>query len=77
MELINHSFGFYGVTFFGIILIRYFLVAGGTYWFFYSTLRQSFLDKSLINDITCCVCMGFTHLGLMFIHIMGFTHLLE
>lgn len=26
----------YLVTFFGIILIRYFLVAGGTYWLFYS-----------------------------------------
>jgi sterol desaturase/sphingolipid hydroxylase (fatty acid hydroxylase superfamily) len=48
MELINHSFGFYGVTFFGIILIRYFLVAGGTYWLFYSNLYQSLPSPNLL-----------------------------
>ena len=48
MELINHSFGFYGVTFFGIILIRYFLVAGGTYWLFYSNLYQSLYSPNLL-----------------------------
>ena len=48
MELINHSFGFYGVTFFGIILIRYFLVAGGTYWLFYSNLYQSLSSPNLL-----------------------------
>jgi len=46
MELSDRSFGFYGFTFFGIILIRYFLVAGGTYWLFYRTLFPS-LAKSL------------------------------
>lgn len=44
MQLIHHSFGFYGIAFFGIILLRYFLVAGGTYLFFYSPLSQSFLS---------------------------------
>ncbi|PZO36178.1 MAG: sterol C5-desaturase [Pseudanabaena frigida] len=39
--MLDHSFGFYGIAFFGIILARYFLVAGGTYLFFYSPLRQS------------------------------------
>jgi hypothetical protein len=29
--MIDHSFGFDGIAFFGIILFRYFLVAGGTY----------------------------------------------
>lgn len=38
--MIDHSFGFYGIAFFGIILIRYFLVAGGTYLFLYSPLSQ-------------------------------------
>ena len=33
--MLNHSFGYYGVAFFGIILARYFLVAGGMYFFFY------------------------------------------
>jgi sterol desaturase/sphingolipid hydroxylase (fatty acid hydroxylase superfamily) len=31
----NRSFWFYGFAFFGIILLRYFLMAGATYWFFY------------------------------------------
>jgi sterol desaturase/sphingolipid hydroxylase (fatty acid hydroxylase superfamily) len=48
MELINHSFEFYGFAFFGIILIRYFLVAGGTYWFFYSALCQSLISPNLL-----------------------------
>ncbi len=39
--MINHSFGFYSIAFFGIILVRYFLVAGITYWFLYSPLRKS------------------------------------
>jgi len=47
MELKDHSFEFYNVAFFGIILFRYFLVAGVTYWFFYSPLSQSFVDHTL------------------------------
>lgn len=47
IELLDHSFGFYGIAFFGIILIRYFLVAGGTYWFFYSRFSQSFIHQNL------------------------------
>lgn len=38
--MLNHSFGYYGIAFFGIILLRYFLVAGGIYVFFYSSSRQ-------------------------------------
>lgn len=40
--MVEHSFGFYGIAFFGIILFRYFLTAGGTYWFFYSPFSQAF-----------------------------------
>lgn len=47
IKLIYHSFGFYGIAFFGIILFRYFLVAGGTYWFFYSPYSQSFMIRNL------------------------------
>ena len=39
--MLDHSFGFYGIAFFGIILARYFLVAGGMYLLFYSPFRQS------------------------------------
>lgn len=45
--MIDHSFLFYGIAFFGIILARYFLVAGGTYWFFYWPLGQSFANQNL------------------------------
>ncbi len=41
MELTHHSFEFYNIAFFGIILVRYFLVAGITYWLFYSPFSQS------------------------------------
>ncbi|MEA5509391.1 sterol desaturase family protein [Crocosphaera sp. UHCC 0190] len=44
--MIDHSFWFYGIAFFGIILARYFLVAGGTYWFFYSPFSQSLVNQS-------------------------------
>ncbi|MBD2188453.1 sterol desaturase family protein [Pseudanabaena mucicola] len=39
--MLDHSFWFYGIALFGIILVRYFLVAGGMYLFFYSSLRKS------------------------------------
>jgi Delta7-sterol 5-desaturase len=45
--LITHSFGFYSIAFLGIILIRYFLVAGGTYLLFYSPFSQSFANHNL------------------------------
>jgi sterol desaturase/sphingolipid hydroxylase (fatty acid hydroxylase superfamily) len=48
MEFVDHSFGFYCLAFFGIILVRYFLVAGGTYWFFY-LWRGKALDSPNIN----------------------------
>ncbi len=41
MQLIAHSFRFYSLAFFGIILLRYFLVAGGTYWVFYALRNPS------------------------------------
>jgi sterol desaturase/sphingolipid hydroxylase (fatty acid hydroxylase superfamily) len=43
--LTNHSFGFYGFVLFGIILSRYFLIAGGTYFCFYSFLGESFVMR--------------------------------
>jgi Delta7-sterol 5-desaturase len=45
--MIDHSFGFYGIAFFGIILFRYFLVAGGTYLFFHSPFSQAFIHPRL------------------------------
>jgi len=45
--LLDHSFGFYGIAFFGIILGRYFLVAGGMYLFFYTPFRKSLLESNL------------------------------
>ena len=39
--MLDHSFWFYGIALFVIILVRYFLVAGGTYLFFYSSSRRS------------------------------------
>jgi Delta7-sterol 5-desaturase len=50
IELTYHSFGFYGIAFFGIILLRYFLVAGGTYLFFYSPISQYFIHQNLLNQ---------------------------
>jgi Delta7-sterol 5-desaturase len=44
--LIDHSFKFYGIAFFGIILLRYFLVAGGTYLFLYLPCSQSFINQT-------------------------------
>ena len=46
-KLLDHSFWFYGIAFFGIILGRYFLVAGGTYLCFYLPLRQSSDEQKL------------------------------
>jgi Delta7-sterol 5-desaturase len=37
----DHSFLFYGFAFFGIILARYFILAGGTYLLLYGTFSQS------------------------------------
>ena len=37
---------YYLVAFFGIILMRYFLVAGGTYWLFYSSVNKSLVKQS-------------------------------
>lgn len=40
----QHSFEFYSLAFWAIILFRYLLVAGGIYWFFYSPFSASFLN---------------------------------
>ena len=40
-KLNDHSFGFYGFAFFGIILARYFILAGGTHLFLYGIGDQS------------------------------------
>lgn len=40
MNPLNHSLGFNGILLFGIILSRYFLVAGGLYWIFYNLLSE-------------------------------------
>lgn len=37
---------YYLITFFGIILMRYFLVAGGAYWLFYSTSNKFFVKQT-------------------------------
>jgi lathosterol oxidase len=47
LALTTHSFEFYGLAFLAIILLRYFLVAGGTYWFFYSPFSKAFADPQL------------------------------
>ena len=36
---------YYFFVFFGIIVARYFLMAGGTYWLFYSTSQTSFIQQ--------------------------------
>lgn len=41
-----YSFGLYCIASFGVILLRYFLVAGGTYLFFYSPISQFFTSPS-------------------------------
>jgi sterol desaturase/sphingolipid hydroxylase (fatty acid hydroxylase superfamily) len=45
----HHSFLFYWFVLFGLILVRYFFIAGGAYWLFYSVVENSFLKKSLRN----------------------------
>jgi Delta7-sterol 5-desaturase len=48
--LLDRSFGFYGMAFFGIILTRYFMVAGGMYFLFYSRSQQSFLGQNPLQN---------------------------
>lgn len=42
-----YSFCFYAIAFFLIIVIRYFLVAGGAYWLFYIILGKSLASRNL------------------------------
>jgi lathosterol oxidase len=63
--MIHHSFWFYAITFFSIILARYFLMAGFAYWLFYlrkaakpilwpSSVNQ-LTDESVLDDIRLSV----------------------
>lgn len=45
----DHSFIFYGIAFFSIILLRYLIAAGGTYIFFYSPFSHSYLNQNRKN----------------------------
>jgi sterol desaturase/sphingolipid hydroxylase (fatty acid hydroxylase superfamily) len=45
--LTEHSFEFYWFAFFGLILLRYFLIAGGIYALFYLFWKQSSLKRAL------------------------------
>lgn len=47
--MLEHSFGFYCIVFFGIILLRYFFIAGGLYLSFYSPWNQSFPDDNSLH----------------------------
>jgi lathosterol oxidase len=47
LTLRDHSLEFYFLAFLGIILFRYFLAAGSTYWFFYSPVSASFINASV------------------------------
>jgi sterol desaturase/sphingolipid hydroxylase (fatty acid hydroxylase superfamily) len=44
-KLTNYSFGFYGLAFFGIILVRYFISAGATHLLLYGDFGQPATDK--------------------------------
>jgi Delta7-sterol 5-desaturase len=48
--LIDHSFAFYGFAFYGIILARYFILAGGTHLFLYGALKKSTLVNAELSD---------------------------
>jgi Delta7-sterol 5-desaturase len=50
----DHSFAFYGIAFFGIILARYFVIAGGTYWYFYQN-HHTAPPRSIQHDIQLSV----------------------
>ncbi|WP_219907673.1 sterol desaturase family protein [Aphanothece hegewaldii] len=45
--MILEKLGIYWLAFFGIIIVRYFLIAGGSYWFFYSNLGKPFIKRNL------------------------------
>ncbi|MEO1005564.1 MAG: hypothetical protein AAFW67_06865 [Cyanobacteria bacterium J06638_38] len=38
---------YYLLDFFGIMLVRYFMVAGGAYWLFYFSSHKSLIKRSL------------------------------
>ncbi len=48
--MINHSFWFYSIAFFFIILLRYLLIAGGTYLFLYRPFNQSLIGLKFPNS---------------------------
>ncbi len=46
----NHSFTFYGLAFFGIILARYLILAGVTHWLLYGTFINQHDSTALTNS---------------------------
>ena len=61
--MLNHSFGFYGIAFFAIILARYFLVAGVTYWCFYSQLNQPLINSNRRRSIQADIILSVISAG--------------
>jgi sterol desaturase/sphingolipid hydroxylase (fatty acid hydroxylase superfamily) len=62
VALTVHTFLFNWLALFGIIIARYFLIAGGTYWLFYSLLGKSpvtgtpiEVDRPIYGDIALAV----------------------
>lgn len=49
-DLPNYSFEFYWIVFFGIILGRYFLIAGGIYLVFYWVFQQFILQRGAVSS---------------------------
>jgi Delta7-sterol 5-desaturase len=64
-KLIDYLFGYYLIAFFGIVLFRYFLIAGGSYFFFYLVPQKknpkspSPSRRSIYQDISLsCLSTG-------------------
>lgn len=79
---------YYLFTFFGIILVRYFLVAGGTYWLFYSSnyklVKQArkikspsrkLIEKDIALSVVTTVALATCAALVMTIYDSGFTRL--
>lgn len=83
----NRSFAFYGLAFFGIILGRYFLLAGGSWWWLYARSgspeaepdqRQSNLGANGIRDdirlsVFSAAVFALATAGVLALHSHGLT----
>ncbi len=79
---------YYLVAFFGIILMRYFLIAGGTYWLFYSSNnplikqltnvespnRQE-IEKDIVLSIITTLALAICAAAVMTVYDSGYTRL--